>query len=202
MYVNTGNGTRAEWQVTRLDTDHDDTQNEGSLVGGVNIRLDIPVECLPFMRDKYVEFDMGAWIQDADPFLPYLRKTPFALISLKPDEWLVQLKQNVTLDFKHGLDLVFGESHREGGLLSKLASGATYVLPDLNTSLSNIALTDVDPTIPKWMCWNLAQWAIDTVNYWRTFLSHLMMIMVSRCNTTHSIWILDPRQDPHEIWAS
>ena len=111
MYVNTGNGTRAEWQVTRLDTDHDDTQNEGSLVGGVNIRLDIPVECLPFMRDKYVEFDMGAWIQDADPFLPYLRKIPFALISLKPDEWLVRLKQNVTLDFKHGLDLVFGESH-------------------------------------------------------------------------------------------
>ena len=98
-------------QVTRLDTDHDDTQDKGSLVGGVNIRLDIPVECLPFMRDKYVEFDMGAWIQDADPFLPYLRKTPFALISLKPDEWLVQLKQNVTLDFKHGLDLVFGESH-------------------------------------------------------------------------------------------
>ena len=146
MYVNTGNGTRAEWQVTRLDTDHDDTQNEGSLVGGVNIRLDIPVERLPFMRDKYVEFDMGAWVQDADPFLPYLRKTPVALISLKPDEWLVQLKQNVTLEFKHGLDLVFGKSHWEGGPPLELASGATYILPDLKAPLNNIALTDVDLT--------------------------------------------------------
>ena len=146
MYVNTGNGMRTKWQVTRLDTDHDDTQNEGSLVGGVNIRLDIPVERLLFMHDKYVEFDMGAWVQDADPFLPYLRKTPVALISLKLDKWLVQLKKNITLDFKHGLDLVFGESHWEGGLPSELASGATYILPDLNMSLSNIALTGVDLT--------------------------------------------------------
>ena len=39
IYVNTGNGTRAEWQVTRLDIDHIGIQNEDILVGGVHIRL-------------------------------------------------------------------------------------------------------------------------------------------------------------------
>ena len=45
-----------------------------------------------------------------------------------------------------GLDLVFGKSHSEGGLLSERPSGATYLSPDLKTSLrnKNIVLTDVD----------------------------------------------------------
>ena len=82
IYVNTGNGTHAKWQVTRLDTDHIGIQNADILVSPVHIRLNIAIERLLFMHNKYVDFDMGAWVQDVNPFLPYLTKTPVALISL------------------------------------------------------------------------------------------------------------------------
>ena len=142
IYSPTGNNTRGNWVVSRLDTEHVGIMNEDFPLGGVRLKLNIPLLQLLYMRNRKVIFDMGAWTKDASPTLPYLREgaTPTSsamwMVSLEPGRWAIQVSPLNVVYFRQGLERVVGIRSTIGHL---------YRLPSLETpltaSLSNVDLS-------------------------------------------------------------
>ena len=84
MTVDVGAGRRATWVVMRLDRFHIGIKKEDFPLGGIRLRLDIPVEQLLYMRPRKVDFHMGAWIKSSNILLPYLRQPIYGLSALNP----------------------------------------------------------------------------------------------------------------------
>ena len=116
--------------------------NEDFPLGGVRLKLNIPLLQLLYMRNRKVIFDMGAWTKDASPTLPYLREgaTPTSsamwMVSLEPGRWAIQVSPLNVVYFRQGLERVVGIGSTIGHL---------YRLPSLETpltaSLSNVDLS-------------------------------------------------------------
>ena len=147
VYADTGEGTQADWVVSRLDTDHFGIETEDFLLGGVSIKLNTAVERLHYTFGKRAVFDMGAWVRDPSPLLPYARQSPVTVVTTEPGKWFLQAREGVYVDFKNGLETVMGTPQLKAPSRVK-GFGAWLALPGLETSLAqtNTRLSNVDLT--------------------------------------------------------
>ena len=105
---------------------------------GVRLYLNVHPERLNYMLNRRVTFDMGAWIQDPSPLLPYAIQTvPAVVMALEPDRWLLQLQSAVYMRFDHGLAEVMDTN--------LLTDGNHLILPALDTPIQDTtSLSNVD----------------------------------------------------------
>lgn len=132
VWVDTGDNTRARFEVARLDTQHVGISDEDYQLGGVRISLNIRADRLFYMLNKRVIFDMGAWLKDSSALMPYvIQLFPVSIMALDPERWLMQVHPGGYIRFDHGLEEVMG-THL-------LTDGDHLVLPALGTPIKDLA---------------------------------------------------------------
>lgn len=136
LYQNTGT-RQSQWQIGRLDTHHSSSEDVDFQLGGVRLKLNIPVEDLYATLGKKYFFDVGEWIQSTSPMLPFTAEVGATILALSPTRYALQVHVDTNMRFHYGVDEVLG--------VQAIGNDLMVMLPDLDAPIAReVLLSDAD----------------------------------------------------------